>query len=180
MIYIDVGCHNGDTIKDFHKGKFGGIDPKGVRSVGIDPLQTYHKEWQKIMEEYNTEFINKAAFVHNGDIDFSERKGAFDVGSTVMRDKVKYDEGDVYKIESFDFVEYLAGFKKGEVYMRMDVEGAEYPILMKLIDTGVIDRIAYCEIEFHSEKMDEKYKRDEARIIKHLRSISLPFKEMFT
>lgn len=180
MIYIDAGCHNGDSIRDFYKRKFcdGQIDPTGVRSIGIDPISVYKEEWKKITEEFGTEFINKVAYTHNGDIDYSERHGVNDVGSSVMRDKIGWETGDIHKVECFDFVEWLSQFEKGEVVMRMDIEGSEYAILRKLLDTGIIDRIKYLEVEFHSKKMGDIYSRSEVSIIKKLRMSNTGFKEL--
>ncbi len=181
MIYIDIGCHNGESIRDFFTSKRfgdGSIDPSGVQSFGIDPLDTYKDEWEKITKEFGTTFINKAAYTHNGDIDFSKRSGVEDVGSSVMRDKKNYERGEIKKVECFDLVDWLTQFKEGEVYMRMDIEGAEYAILRKLLDTGIIDRIKYIEVEFHSKKMGDLYNRAEASIIKKLRMSKTGFKEI--
>lgn len=171
MIYLDLGCHNGESIVDFHEGRYAGINPAGYRSIGFDPLTEFLPQWEEITKKYGTQFINKAAFIHNGDIDFS-KYGSDLAGSTVMRDKINWEKGEIKKVECLDIVEYVRGLEP-PIVARMDLEGAEYPILQKLIDTDLIKKFSYVGFESHWRKMDGKYKRDEDRILKTLHKLGI-------
>lgn len=174
MIYLDLGCHNGDTVIEFHEGKFGGIDPKGIKSIAFDPISTFKEEWKKVTAKYGTVFHNIAMFTHNGDIDFSQR----DMASSVMREKTNYEKGERRKVDSLDIETFLKDYGDKEIVCRMDIEGAEYPILQKLIDLDLLKKFLYIEVEFHSHKMGEKFKKEQDRIIKNLRMSGTAFKEI--
>ena len=150
MIYIDLGCHNGDTIKNFCKGYFHGIDPLNVKSIGIDPLNKYEEEKRDLTERYSTQFIDKAAWVEDGEIDFSEKEQ--DIKSSIMTDKKNYKEGKIYKVPCFDFSKFVEDLND-EVVIRMDIEGAEYPVLEKMILDGTILKVKFLEVERHAMKM---------------------------
>ena len=171
MIYLDIGCHNGDSIMDFLEGEFlpeaFWIDPRECRIIGIDPIKKYREAWQTISENYQVEFLNIAMSNKNGVADFSERE--IDIGSTICEDKVKMPEANIYGVEVKDIAEFVNSLDD-VIVMRLDVEGEEYNILEKLIDTGTIQKIKYLEVEWHSKKMNEDIKhsyKDRERTIQY-------------
>jgi FkbM family methyltransferase len=173
MIYIDLGCHNGKTIRDYFTSH------EKIKSVGIDPLGSkYHNAWEEIRKELGTLFVKMAAMDFSGEIEFSERSD--DVKSSVMSDKVRFDTGKIYKVDCFDFSKFLRdNFKKNErFYIRMDIEGAEYPVLLKMIKDGMMLRVDQLDIEWHGEKMeDQKYKEQEREIKSFLETNSIKYTE---
>lgn len=171
IYYIDVGCHNGDSIKDFYKS----VLTKGISSIGIDPLKKYQKEWQEITKRYGTKFINKAAFDFDGETDFSEKK--HDIASSIMKTKINYSEGRIYKVPCFDFSAFI-GQLNGEVIIRMDIEGAEYPVLEKMIKDGTISKINFLGIEWHSQKMNIHFEEKQEKIKRELRNLSILHSEI--
>ncbi|MCK4686623.1 MAG: FkbM family methyltransferase [Candidatus Lokiarchaeota archaeon] len=180
MIYIDAGCHNGDSIKDFFSGKFFdfkalSVDPKDIISFGIDPLNTYQKEWEKITNKYGTIFIRKAVFTSDGSIDFSEKEKEKDVDCTIMKNKRRYKSGNIHKVLCFDFSKFLAGLEDDNIIVRMDIEGAEYPVLAKLITEKTIFKIKFLGIEWHAHKMlsDLDFKRQQLELIQKLNSLNI-------
>ena len=105
MIYIDCGCHNGESIKDFYAGKFFSMKSEGVSSIGIDPLVKFKREWEEITKEHNTFFINKAAYISDYRIDFSEKDQ--EVKSSIMQSKLNFEKGNIYKVNCFDFSTFV-------------------------------------------------------------------------
>lgn len=174
MIYIDMGCNSGGTIQQFYE-----THDRSVRSIGIDPIgHKYPKEWEEVRKRYGTMFIRMAAMDFNGEIDFSERSD--DVKSSVMAEKVRFDTGKIYKVDCFDFSNHLKNnYKKNErFYIRMDIEGAEYPVLMKMIKDGNMLRVDYLEIEWHSMKLENPiYAEQEKEIKAYLEQNSIKYKE---
>jgi hypothetical protein len=51
-------------------------------------------------------------------------------------------------VESIDFSKFLGGLE-GSIYVKMDIEGAEYEVLRQLIKDGNIKKIKELHIEFH-------------------------------
>lgn len=175
MIYLDVGCHDGHSIMEFYQGRFGDIDPKTVRqSVGIDPLgDKYLIGWEVITRLYGTVFMNKAAYVRDGQIEFSEMPN--DISSTVIPDKLNFATGEKKLIDCFDFSAYVKSLDE-EVVMRMDIEGAEYEVLEKMFEDGTIERVKYLEIEFHGNKMVPPWTERQEKLVKKLRASHINFK----
>lgn len=172
MIYIDVGCHKGDSIKDFYKI----LLTEGIKSIGIDPLNKYKKEWGVITEKYGTEFINKAALDYNGETEFSEKEQ--DIKSSVMKDKINYAEGKLYKVSCFDFSEFVGQLNE-EVIIRMDIEGAEYPVLEKMIKDETIKKVNFLGVEWHSQKiMNRYYTECQEKIINALDKLKIKWKDI--
>ena len=175
MIYIDLGCHNGDTIKDFYEGKFGGISPIGVASVGVDPLTKYQEKWAGLSKLYGTVFIQKAAWIFDGGVEFSEND--YDYKSSVMKDKWVYGGKlcKIHKVSCFDFSDYLKKLDD-EAVIRMDIEGAEYHILGRMIKDGTISKVKYLEVEWHSHKMNGEWRKIGEEIEKKMKDLKVNFK----
>lgn len=166
MIYVDAGCYNGDTVEQFvNWGQlFGDISNSEV--YGFDPNPNFDKEWEDIIERQSQhvkkmEFYKKAAWIEPGTMEFS----LSDIGSTLMKEKNTWDNNDVIEVETFDLSEWLTQFRGLEVCLKLDIEGAEYEVLKKMIGDGTD---AICElmfIEWHGSKMSS-YRLDEQRWIK--------------
>lgn len=154
MIYLDLGCHNGQSVIDFFNGKFGSINPSGAFCFAFDPLNTYLDEWRKITKDYNVLFINKAVSDHNGIVKFSKRSD--DVKSSIMPEKNCFNDGIMMEVECLDISNLVNNLH--DIVMRMDIEGAEYLVLDKLIKTGAIKNIVYLEVEWHAHKFNEDKK----------------------
>jgi len=58
-------------------------------------------------------------------------------------------------VQVIDLCEFVASLHHRVRVLKMDVEGAECPILDKLINTGVIDKIDYAFVETHDDKIPE-------------------------
>jgi len=174
MIYVDLGCHNGDSIKDFYDGKLiNDIKTVGIKSIGIDPLNKYKKEWEEIKLKYNTLFINEAAYNYDGEINFSEKQQ--DVKSSVMSSKISYAGGKIYSVKCFDFSNFIKQFDG--VILRMDIEGAEYPVLRKMIIDGTIMKVKLLGIEWHAHKMlDKIYLEQQKNIAEQLDILNIKWK----
>lgn len=76
--------------------------------------------------------------------------------SNVLQDTYKisdsglHHEWDILKIDCIDFSEFLSQFSNNnEIFVKMDIEGAEYEVMDRLIDTGTIKHIKKLNIEWH-------------------------------
>lgn len=137
-IYIDCGCYNGDTI---HYAKIIGAD----EVYAFDPISFV--EWLKIPD---VKFSSKAVWTFDGEISFYDMKS---VGSTLIKEKLNAKTGDLIKVECFDFSKWLEQFRGDYVVVKMDIEGAEYEVLKKVIEDKNDDIINLLIVEFHSSKI---------------------------
>jgi len=178
MVYLDLGCHNGESVVDFFLGKFGNIDPIGVWCLAFDPISTYQKEWQEIADLQNVLFINKAVADYSGKIKFSQRKGGDDVKSSVRGEKNCYNDGEIREVDCIDLSSLVNSL--GKVVIRMDIEGEEYAVLDKLIKTGAIKNVDYLEVEWHAHKFIDserpKFEAKQNEIIKQFSELGVNLK----
>jgi hypothetical protein len=88
--------------------------------------------------------IQKAAWVYDGVCQFSgtgEGANIFDMGK---------------EVECIDFSKFLKQFEGQEIIVKMDIEGAEYDILEKMIKDGTDKLVKEFWIEWHISKFPEK------------------------
>jgi FkbM family methyltransferase len=157
MIYIDLGCHNGDSIIDFYEGRFGYVveNQLEILSIGIDPLSNYDEKLKEICKKYPCTIIKGVVSDFNGLVKFSEHPTT-DISSTIRQEKPYYDIGKMYDVEAIRLSDFIKDYE--DVIIRMDIEGEEYNVLQDLINTGEIKRIKYIEIEFHAHRLKERHK----------------------
>jgi FkbM family methyltransferase len=65
------------------------------------------------------------------------------------------------EVEQIDLIEFIAALPHVRV-LKMDIEGAEVPILERLVDTGLIYRIGYIFAETHGHIIHELAERTNA------------------
>lgn len=141
MIVVDLGCaeHQGEgsitqLLERFHPRVFYGFDPHpGAGEIwvnkGLLPPQL-------IIEE-------KAAWTYDGFIGFREAG---------LRSRVGEAEGPM-AVPCFDLAAFVAGLPADEeLVVKMDVEGAEKPLLEHLIAKGADSRIGLLLVEWHDDR----------------------------
>ena len=106
-------------------------------------------------------FSDKAAWIDDCELDFVI--GARDAqGSTLLvNDKKGNISTNIIKCQCFDFSKWVINtFNKSDyINLKIDIEGAEYKILPKMIAEGSIDYINKIEIEFHIRKMKSEIQK---------------------
>jgi FkbM family methyltransferase len=182
-IFLDCGtnlCQGLEKIQSFHN-----MTPDWtIYSFEANPI-TYnlvkHENFPHV------KFINKAVWVENTEKNLSiekwpskvlEQDGAKNLiqknlsdqwiggGSNIMGENfifIHSDENSVQKnkikIECIDLCEFIVkNFQKEDyIIVKLDVEGAEYPILEKMIEKNIIDYINIFYIEFHNKMLKRTY-----------------------
>lgn len=168
MIYVDLGAYNGDTVEQFISwGQLLG-DISDARVYAFEPNPNFKDQWQDIHDRHikhvrEINFEETAAWINDKGLEFSLWAES-DIGSTVMKEKRNWYAGKVIGVPSFDFSSWLKQFEGEEVYIKFDIEGAEYPILEKMIQDGTDKLCKLLMIEWHAEKMDARF-RDKQREI---------------
>lgn len=172
MIYADLGAYNGDTVEQFiNWGQVLG-DISDARIFAFEPNPNFKDAWQDIHDRHikhvkEINFDQSAAWIDDKGLEFSLWQES-DIGSTVMKEKRNWHAGKVIGVPSFDFSSWLRQFEGEDIYVKFDVEGAEYPILNTMIDDGTDKLCKLLMIEWHADKMNANFKEQEQWIKAHL------------
>lgn len=100
-------------------------------------------------------------------VDAAEDPVGASVGSSVLPFKGNVDEQRYVEVEAIDLSEFVLALSEPVKLMKIDVEGAECPIVNRLIDTGAIDRTETVLVELHDRHIPE-LSRDCAALRKRL------------
>jgi FkbM family methyltransferase len=133
-IVIDVGCatHGGDRsieplIERFHPEVLFGFDPQVF-------------ECMYVTDGTVVVLSDKAAWTVNGRIRFDGNS----LGARVV------DKGGKH-VRCFDLAQMIAKEGRRPLYLKLDCEGSEYPIIEKLIKTRVDATIDLLLVEWHCQ-----------------------------
>jgi FkbM family methyltransferase len=77
------------------------------------------------------------------------------VGSSVLPFKGNVDEERYVEVDAIDVSELVLGLPRPVKVVKIDVEGAECPIVNRLIDTGAIERTETVLVELHDRHIPE-------------------------
>ena len=56
-------------------------------------------------------------------------------------------------VDAIDFSEFVRGLQGNRIVIRMDIEGAEFPVLRKLIKEETIRKVSDLHIEWHQRHL---------------------------
>jgi FkbM family methyltransferase len=134
-------------------GQFDGV---AIRQYCVDDSwQIYSFEPEPQPKEHTQDlpplnFIKKAVWTKNGWVNFSldpkkQASHIVDVAGT--------DYENRKRVHTIDFSEFVSKLPKGLVVCSMDIEGAEFAVLRKMIKDKTIKRISVLDVEFHHRIM---------------------------
>ena len=165
-IFIDCGAHCGESILEA-KRRFGNetkIYSFEANTNLAKGLIDYFKNDPNVIVE------NKAAWIEDSFIEFYLSTFWSD-GSSVYAEK---GSGGVsnnisIKVPSIDLDAFINSFDKDDyIILKLDIEGAEYEILNKLIETGTIHRVDELHGEFHENIDKPEVKELENKVYSYL------------
>jgi FkbM family methyltransferase len=80
------------------------------------------------------------------------------------QDNIKYrtSKDKFVSVESIDLCEFIESLGKEVHILKLDVEGAEFDILLKLIESGIYKNVRHMFVETHEEKIPELKEKSEA------------------
>jgi FkbM family methyltransferase len=168
MIVVDLGCfphHDHISIERlverYRPDVLYGFDPWPELVEG----ETYVGDTRLVLER-------KAAWIEDGEIEFARVRGLRGWDSTVMRAKDSRNEwtkaGRVMHVPCFDLSAWLRALPERPV-VKLDVEGAEFPILEHLHQQGTDALVAELLVEWHDEKMADDLAARRAELMSVLR-----------
>jgi FkbM family methyltransferase len=187
-IYIDGGTHYGQGLDHFINSYNMNSEWK-IYSFEANPV-TYEKFSHRRKYSF-VNYINKALLNYDGHVEINlETVGENDdtgMGSSVITlDKWDPWKGQLHfhrsiKIECIDLSAFIKNNFKQEdnIICKLDVEGAEYDILEKMINDDTINYIKTLCVEFHSGffKNQEEIKIREDKIREIIKKMNISFIE---
>lgn len=166
-VFIDVGAYDGDTIEQFYNWYKLIDNPLEYEIYGFEPNpEMFKAAKKKVGHRQNVVLEESAAWVEDDEIEFA----VDDIGSTVMKTKRNWEASPKITIKSFDFSKWLAANFTAEDFIvcKMDVEGAEFPILEKMIRDGTDKLVNELLVEFHPNKVTDYTTTDKNDLIQRL------------
>ncbi len=161
--YIDLGAYDGDTAREF-LCKYTRTDPRAFTFFLFECHPNTVVDLPVGVESY---VLRKVAWIEDGTVPFYL---GTPLGSSVIRTKTTggLKRRQPVHIPTIDFSNWLERFSEDDyVVVKMNIEGAEYPVIDKLCEDGTIYKINELYLSLHTEKV-QKNSADDQRLIDRL------------
>lgn len=151
-VYIDLGAYRGLYVRRFKKSS---MFKSGCKIYAFE----CNPHLANIDYGSDVTRIQKAAWIYDGELDFyiSKKNPSKVQGSSICREKRtgNLDKEHPLKISCIDFSKWIEhNFQKDDnIVLKINIEGAEYDILEKMIADGTIDYINTLFVQFHRERI---------------------------
>jgi len=144
-IFIDCGGHIGESIKLFKKSK---EYTKDFIVYSFEPVSYLSEKYRKCKDII---FLDQAIWIYDGKIDFYLAEQSD--GNSLFKGKKtgNLDIDHPIKVKCVDFSKWIQNkFNKNDyIVLKMDIEGAEFKVLDKMIEDRSIEYINKIYIEWH-------------------------------
>jgi len=146
-VFIDLGAHKGRTIKKFvHSQEYSkdfvihAFEPNENVDVKYPKKAIVHKQLAWICNGLKVIYTSSERITHKG---------------TSIHKQAIREERVSQKVNCIDFNDWIKNnFKKTDyIILKMSIGGAEYPVLGRMINTGVIEYINKLYVKFYADKL---------------------------
>ena len=154
-VFIDCGFYRGKAISIFKKMpecddsfEFFAFDPNRFSDERLEEIQ-----------ESGINFINKAVWIHDGEITFYASGRRFGQANSVFPNPIKPRREEQRIVGCIDFGKWIKdNFSKDDyIVLKMNIEGAEYDVLDSMLKVGSIEYVNLLVVSFHDHKLTGKY-----------------------
>ena len=149
-VLLDCGANKGQSYEWFMKNR---DDSDEYEVHCFEPVPSFKHHF----ENKNLTFHSDAIWVEDGPIDFYDKGG---LSSTLYANKIdKRGKGTRITVSCIDFSKFIKDNFKLSDYMivKMDIEGAEYKVIEKMLEKGTFEYIDEFYVEFHGAKIKDLY-----------------------
>lgn len=169
-IFIDGGACQGESVK-FFRDTFENSDDYQIYS-----FESHPSNFEILSKKYPDITARKVAlWIENGTTKFYISKGG-PSGSSLMSNKTTggINPNVFVECDTIDLDEWIrSNFSPDDyIVLKLDIEGAEYEVLNKMIDGGSINYINELYVEFHARKI-KRPESDTTEIINKLKAIGI-------
>lgn len=129
-------------------------------------------EVEKSLERFPfpVQWVDKAVWTQDGEIEF--RLGGRNDASHI--DTIRGSTDRKIVVPCIDFSAFLAELPEGStVVCSMDIEGAEYPVLRKLLADGTASRLSLMDVEFHHRLLTGEDEATSSLLRRELESVGV-------
>jgi len=177
-VFLDVGGLDGGITFEFIKGHKDNYKDFDYYIIECAPkaIEKLKKKIETSKSDVCFNIIEKAAWIYDGEIDFYVGRMC---RSTLMKEYHKggrdnIDKEHPVKVPCFNFGQWIKNtFNNREVYVHMNIEGAEYDILDNMIKDKTIFLIKEMLFAKHTRQVRQKSREKEKMILKYLRKKKL-------
>jgi FkbM family methyltransferase len=156
LLFVDCGGHNGSSVRKFRRE----FDERGRFEIAtFEPNPEYASSFDGLPKH---QLVQAAVADEDGEAPFYLDREDGD-GSTLYRHKLTRHEGgfgeldrdDPIHVQLVDLSQWLQANvrRKDYVILKLDVEGAEYRVLPKLLADGTLRLVDELFIEWHWERV---------------------------
>jgi len=164
-VFINCGSNDGRTTREFVKQRGDNWD---IYSFEANP---YHFPFYK---KIPGTLVKKAVWIRDEVREFylgGDPANPRATGSSLMSEKNNlFKDEEPLQVECVDFSKWIAdNFSKDtRLVVKMNIEGAEYAILAKMIEDGTIDYLDELFVGWHSHKCNDLIEEDEEGRIRRI------------
>ena len=154
-VLLDCGANKGQSYEWFMKNR----DDSGEYEIHcFEPVSSFSKNLSQLPMTYHKE----AVWIEDGTIDFYDKTAEYigRLSSTLYKHKTdNAGQGTRTTVSCIDFSKFIKdNFKLLDyIIVKMDIEGAEYKVIEKMLEDKTFEYIDEFYIEFHGGKIKDLY-----------------------
>ena len=176
-IFIDGGANKGQSTKSFIErySEFNFDDTWSSEDWEIYMIEPQTgcseliNETKSKYDKHNIDFLLNAIWINNDDIQISSNAKCTESASVVYK---KWKNQSVKGLHLSEWIR--TNFDKDDyIILKMDVEGAEYEVLEKMIDEDTINYVDKLYVEFHGMRVF-KTREDTKKLRTEIRGRGIP------
>lgn len=165
-IYIDCGFYAGNALKKYINK---GVVDKSWTIYAFEPNPALDVETMMESIPLKIMLFKEAVWIKGEELIF-HISGRHDAAG--IADLTGHTDPTEVTVQAMDFPKFVAGLPQVDI-CSMDIEGAEFQVLEKMMEDGSIDKIKILDIEFHHRFMNDYNDKDADRLIRKLRKRGL-------
>lgn len=162
MIFIDCGFYDGIALKKYmDKGLVD--EHTTIYAFEANPDFAFKESAAKYPVKIKK--IKKAVWIRNGKVPFMT--SGYDSAAHI-KGTTSTAEDKRFNVPAINFSKFVEDLPDEPIICSMDIEGAEFAVLEKMIDDDTIDKIDLLDIEFHHRFMGHKTSEDAEELVSKL------------
>jgi FkbM family methyltransferase len=173
-VFIDGGGNNGNSV-DFFLANYPNASEFEIHSFECHP-----KMYEQLKKKESDQVRTYCKALNNSEGVQTFYLSVTDFGSTLNSTKTtgKISEKNTVQVETVDISKFISCnfIPEDFIVLKLDIEGAEYPVLSKLLETGVIKYIDVLYGEWHQHKVKNVSREEHLHLVKDLADIGLEMK----